>query len=345
MNNAFVRQVEIKRNLITMLAPQFSNPPFSMTYHHESLEEMMILLEDQKTVNAGIDNSTFLVKDGVLGLFKSLASMSESGWSFASSNVVDVLAAVRIGEVLDIQFDTPFSEVFNIERYHFPSGVPDSGYGQFRFHIKEDVVTSTGFKIISSFEVDQEPTSSRLPFFLGFRVYGRKLEEDIEPVWRSLLALSIRYCQEEKWHLSILHTAFSLESIIDILLTQHMQTSRFPQEYIDHILRIGEKRYELHALNEIILQSRLSKKEVNSLSESLNQSVFTKRNKVAHGLASGDSITREDAIDAIIKTVDFIWEFARNFRKDLLITTGARTFENMIDAELIESCMAELKSE
>lgn len=85
-----------------------------------------------------------------------------------------------------------------------------------------------------------------------------------EPVWRSLLGASIKYGAEENWHLSILHAAFALEAVIDMLLHQHVPKG-MPEKYIEHFLRVGEKKYELQAPNEIVLKTRFSKTQVDKL--------------------------------------------------------------------------------
>jgi len=168
----FVRQEEIKRNLVTFVVPQRSHPPYAAGYHYLPFDDIHDYLEDDTEISDGI--FTFKVKDGVLGTFEMVAMMhKEFSWSFASSKVVDVLAAVRIGETIEVKFDQPFNEIYGISRYHFPSGIPDSGYGQYRIHLCEDSVTPNGFIIVSSFEGEQTPTLSRLPFFFGFRVFGQ----------------------------------------------------------------------------------------------------------------------------------------------------------------------------
>jgi hypothetical protein len=341
MADEFIKQYEIQRNLVSVVVPQETNPPNRFSFHHFVYDQEQHPLNDDAEISDGI--RTFKIKDGVLGAFETVAwPHFEFGWSFASSKIVDVLAAVKIGETLDVKFVSPFGEVYKISRYHFPSGVADSGYGQYRIHICEDVVRPSGFRIVSSFEEGQEPTKSRLPFFFGFRVFGSEEGTDADLIWRSFLGLSIRYCQEEKWHLSILHSAFCLESFIDTLLKNRMLNGGLPEDYIEHILRVGEKRDEFQALNEMLLKDRFKEKEINRRYDDVNKKVFKKRNSLAHGKSSDTSITNSDAIEAIRTVVAFVWDFDEGSRRNLLIVTGPTSFERMIDDSLLQACKGEI---
>jgi len=340
MDSAFIRQMEVDRNEISLLIPQTSQPPSRFSFYYVPQHQIEELLKDGSEVATG--TLSFKARDGVLGLFETVSmSHSEFGWSFASSRVLAVLAAIKIGETIDVKFDRRFEEIYRISKSHFPPGIPDSGYSTYRIHVCEDVVRPDGFRIVSSFEEGQEPIKSRLPFFFGFRIFGRDLDGAPEPIWRSFLALSIRYCQELRWHLSLLHSAFCAESFLDTLLKTRMLGGGLSEDYIEHILRVGEKRDEFQAINQMLLNGGLSKKEANKLYEDVNKRVFSKRNKLAHGSASSADITQEDAVGAINRVVSLIWDFDPSARTHLLITTGSTGPQSLIDEDFIQSCTDE----
>lgn len=337
MTEKFIRQDEADRNKVTLLIPQTSAPPVHYSFHYIPQESVEDLLEDGAEIS--IDAYRFKIKDGILGVFETVAlSASDFGWSFSSSRALDVLAAVKIGETINVRFDVPFGEVYKISRSQFPSGVLNCGYGKYKFHLTETAIRPEGFSIVSSFEEGQEPTDSRLPFFFGFRVFGSRLDATPEPIWRTFLASSIRYSQEEKWHLSILHSAFCLESFLDTLLKQKLSDGGISDEYIDHILRVGEKRDEFQAINKMILNNRFTRSQVNKLYEQTNRSVFTKRNGIAHGRTPIGAINSQDALEAIRSTISLIWDFDRQSRSQLLIVVGGTKYELMIDEELLADC-------
>jgi hypothetical protein len=336
---AFVRQSELLRHDVSLVIPQACQPPSRFSFHYIPQDNIDRLLEDDAEIDTGF--LTLKVSDGVLGLFETVSmSHNEFGWSFASSRVVDVLAAIRVGETLDIELERPFGEIYKITRSHFPPGIPDSGYGLFRVHICEDAVTPAGFRIVSSFEEGQVPTRSRLPFFFGFRVFGTDPNSASEPVWRTFLRLSILYCQDARWHLSVLHSAFCIESFIDALLKNKILLG-VAESYIEHILRVGDKRNEFNAINEMLLKRKLTGKQVNRLYEDVNSRIFKKRNGLAHGGTLSQSITQADALDAIRCAVSLIWNFDPSSRSRLLIVTGSSGPQSMIDAELIDRCLNE----
>lgn len=336
----FVRQRIVDRNLVSLFVPQDSNPPHQVRYHYIPYDEAITLLDDGALVSDGIFE--FLFKEGVLGLFQlTIEGHNEHAWNFVSTQVIDVLVAVKIGEVSYISFKEPFKKIYNVQKYRFPSGVQESGYGRYRFHVSEDLVSGKGFKVMSSFETGEVGTKSRLPFFFGFRCFGQQAETPNEPVWKIFLLDAVKYSQQSQWHISVLHSAFALESFLDSLLNHHLQSCGIHDAYIEHVLRVGDRKEELHAINQMILSDKYTKSKVESIYKNLNKKVFTIRNGLAHGRSELGSITRDVAHKALLCVTETIWDFSASERKHLLATTGPIQFEQMIDQELIQSCQLE----
>lgn len=194
-----------------------------------------------------------------------------------------------------------------------------------------------GFRVVSAFEPQSKRTSSRLPFFVGFRIFGSAEYDEEYPVWRELLGQAVRETLFQRWQYSLLYTAFSLESFIDERMADKLDASSLSDAYIEHILRVGQKSYELHALNSP--ERRLSKNQVNKSYEKLNEHVFTPRNRLAHGKKKGTDITAEMAVQAIKSTVEFVWDWGDKASRSLLLPRmSVAGFEAMIDAELLKSC-------
>lgn len=311
----------------------------SYSYHYIDYPPDEALFADGATIDTGIYE--FTVRDAIIGVFDQPAfEGNDFYWSFPTTSQVDVLAALRIGETFDVDFEEELEEAYHVVRYHFPSGVPDSGYGEYAVHLGIDPLSRQGFRVVSAYEPQSKRTNSRLPFFFGFRVFGKSKEDQGYPVWRELLGQAVREILFGRWHYSLLYTAFSLESFIDKRLADMLDKSGVGDVYIEHALRVGEKESELHALN--APENRFSKSKVQSTYKKLNKHIFKHRNNLAHGRVPGTDITEEIAVQAIRTAVEFVWDWDRSARPLLLVQMSPGSFEAMIDDELIKSCQDEV---
>jgi len=120
------------------------------------------------------------------------------------------------------------------------------------------------------------------------------------------------------------------------MLSDKLTVSEVGEAYIDHILRVGEKRYELHVLN----NRGLSRTAVNNLAEKLNETIFTPRNKLAHGKTMGSDITSELAVQAVKTAVEFMWDWSPAARP-WLFNKVKIVREELIDDDLLRACRAD----
>src|SRR5207248_6586733 len=96
------RQVATPLVAVTLVVPQVTHAS-SVRYHYIPIAETIQKLNDGAGTSNGIHS--FLVRDGVLGLFELNPRMPGGfDWAFADSQVVDVLAAIRIGYTMDVRF-------------------------------------------------------------------------------------------------------------------------------------------------------------------------------------------------------------------------------------------------
>jgi hypothetical protein len=290
-DSTFSRQRSAEPTHIGLVIPQTSEPGvFIHQFEYVKWPVDPSLLTDDAAIDTG--GYTFKVRDAVVGVF-GLARWAHFDfcWSFSSNAQRDILAALRIGQTFDIQFDEPLEEAFHVIRYHVRPGVPNSGYGEYAVHLGLDPPRPDGLRIVSSFEPQSERTESRLPFFFGFRVFGTAVGNERPPVWRELLAAAVRQAAYQRWAHSLLYTAFSLESFIDRQLADRLEAANLGEAYIDHVLQVGERRTELAALN--FAKQRISNSALNKLIERLNSHVFTPRNRVAHGKLADREISAD----------------------------------------------------
>lgn len=309
--------------------------PGKFGFHYIDWPPDQSVLADEAEVDSGV--YTFKVKDAVIGVFD-LARWGhqEFCWSFSSNAQRDVLAALRIGETFDVLFDEPLEEAFHVLQYHFPSGVPNSGYGEYAVHLAVDPPRSDGFRIVSAFEPQSRRTESRLPFFFGFRVFGTAVGSDPLPVWRTLLSAAVRQAAHGRWAHCLLYTAFSLESFIDQRLGEQLSSANFGDDYIEEVLRVANRAAELSALNS--LTPRLSKASVKKLAQRLNEAVFTPRNRLAHGKLTDKAADSETAVNALKTTVEFVWDWDSASRALLVTPLHASSLEALVDTALLEAC-------
>jgi hypothetical protein len=314
-----------------------SEPPNRFSFHYVESPIEGSLLEDGVTIDSGVYE--FSVRDAVLGVFDlPVFENQEFYWSFSSDCWLDILVAAKIGETLDIVLKQPFKDVFHVRKSHFPSGVPDCGYGEYAVHLTIDSLGPEWFRVVSSFEPQSKRTSSRLPFFFGFRVYGKRTTDPVHPIWRELLADAVRQALHGRWQHALLYTAFALEAFIDKQLAERLRLSHVSEDYIDHILQLGERKQELQALNEF--GPRFPKKQVNKTADRLNADVFGPRNRVAHA-KTFDEGTPEQFAHALKTAVAFIWDWDATARHLLAPVLPVNSFESMIDEQLIADCQSE----
>jgi len=276
----------------------------------------------------------FAVKDAVLAVYDLQAfENDEFCWSFATTDQTVVLAALKIGETFDVKIKRPFRRVSHISRSHFSPGVPDSGYGKFPIHICNNDPRKDWFRITTSYEPGSERTESRLPFFFGFKLFGFR-NQDRRPMWRKFLSDAVIFAQNGDWGTGLMYVAFSLESFIDMLLIRAYKPSKFPVVYEDHLLRVGEKREELHALCHTIL----GRKDINKLYDLLNTNIFTLRNSIAHGRKNSEDITSDQYVLSIKTAVKFIWDLDNSSRKLLIPVMHLCDPSSLINHTLINNC-------
>lgn len=323
----------------TLALPTPSDPPSRFAFHYEKCPVASSQLEDGATINDGTYEYAF--RDAVLGVFDlAIFQDDEFSWSFSSPSQTDVLLAIKVGETIDVRFREEFERVDHVLKYHFPPGVPNSGYGQFPIHITVDSLTPQGFRIVSSYEPQSKKTDSRLPFFFGFRVFGRRHTVPDFPIWRELLSQAVRHTVSRRWDHALLSAAFSLESFIDNRLRRMLAVSDVGDSYINHLLQVADRRFELHALNNEA--GRLSQSAVNKLNEGLNRDVFSPRNNLAHGAILAADISQELVLKAIKKTVEFIWDWGPSAREWLLVVVNASGINRLNDDVLLYSCETEV---
>lgn len=334
-----IMKPEIAANLqhlgLDMKTP--SEPPHRFSFHYVDAPIDASLLEDGAVIDSGIYE--FSVRDAMLAIFDLPRFQDDVFcWSLSSTHWVEVLAATKIGETLDVTFEQPFEQAFYVAKSHFPSGVPNCGYGKYAVQLGVDVLRPNWFRVVSSFEPQSERTDSRLPFFFGLRVYGRRATDQKFPVWRELLSDAVRQALYGRWQHALLYIAFALEAFIDQRLTERLQLSGLGENYTNHVLRVGERKDELRALNNF--GPRLSKSGVDKTSARLNSDVFTPRNQIAHGKTL-DAGTPEHFVRALKATVEFIWDWDITVRHLLVPVLPAGSPESMIDEQLLADCQSE----
>ena len=312
--------------------PPPTNPPNSFHFHYIDYPFSKGMFEDYHRINNGIYE--FLLKDALIGVYD-LHSFQDNEfcWSYATTDQTVILAALNIGETFDVKLKKPYKRILHISKYHFPPGVPNSGYSQYPIHVSVDEPRDNWFRITTSYEPGSTKSMSRLPFFFGFRLYGFR-NEDKRPIWRKFLSDAAIYVQSKDWGTALIHVAFALESFVDTILMSIFEKSDFGESYQNHLLRVGEKREEFHAL----LHSRMRKREINKLYEKVNDAIFKLRNNIAHGKESRESINSEQYITAIKIAVEIIWDLDKGARKYLIPIMQPLDPSSLIDQQLIKNC-------
>lgn len=306
------------------------------SFHYMDYPPDGVLLKDGATAEGG--GYEFVFRDAVMAIFdQPYSGPNEFAWWFSTTGMTEILAAVRVGETLDVRFKEELEEAHRVTKYHFPSGVPDSGYGEYAFDTSIEYLTNQGFRIFSSYEPGSKRTDSRLPFFSGFRVFGKAKDDEELPIWRQLLGQAVREAMFGRWQYCVLYTAVSVESFVDERLTAMLSSSAISDAYVEHILKVGERQVELHALN--AQQGKFSNTRVNKIKSTLDDHIFTPRNGLVHARAKRPDITQETAVRAIKTAVEFVWDWDADARLLLIPRMSpALGSEAMIDDALLEAC-------
>jgi hypothetical protein len=312
--------------------PPPTSRPNSFHFHYINYPFSKHIFEDGQKLNNGIYE--FLLKDALIGVYD-LQSFQDDEfcWSFATTDQAVILAALNIGETFDVKLKKPYKRILHISKYHFPPGVPNSGYGKYPIHVSVDEPRENGFRITTSYEPGSTKIMSRLPFFFGFRIYGFR-NEDKRPIWRKFLSDAATYAQSKDWGTALIHVAFALESFIDTILMSIFEKSDFGESYQSHLLRVGEKREEFHAL----LHNRMNKTQINRLYEKVNGAIFKPRNNIAHGKENRESINSGQYITAIKTAVETIWDLDKRAREYLIPIMQPLHPSSLIDQQLIKNC-------
>lgn len=312
---------------------QPTNPPHTFAFHYIDYPIDNDILEDNVLIDNGIYE--FSMRDALIQTFDLQAfSNDEFCWSFATSDQLIVLTALDVGNSFDVKFDTRFEKVSYILKYHFPSGVENSGYGKYPIHVTVDSIRPDGFRVVSCYEPDSDRARSMLPFFFGFRVFGFRGRHDDIPIWRQFLSEAVIQALHKQWGIALIYTAFGLESFIDHKLIEALAPAKLSQDYIDHMLRVGEKRNEFYAL----FHSHMSKKEINKYYDKVNASVFKPRNEIAHGIRNTNTVSQDQYIESIKCVISFIWDLDKKSRMHLLPVMHQLSPESLIDNDIKESC-------
>jgi len=131
-----------------------------------------------------------------------------------------------------------------------------------------------------------------------------------------------------------MHVAFALESFIDVSLLAMLRKSKLGDSYQDHLLRVGEKREEFHAL----LHQTKPSKEINRYYDKVNKHIFRIRNKIAHGYMRRESVNSDQFVKAVKIAVEFIWDYNHNSRRYLIPVMHLLDPSKLIDQQIIKNC-------
>lgn len=321
-------------NVATLVGPHPlpTESPHSFRFHYVDYPFRKDVFENDCKISDGIYE--FLFKDALLGVYD-LQSFQDDEfcWSFATTDQTIVIAALNVGETFDVKLKKPFKKILHISKYHFPPEVPNNEYGQFPIHVSVDQPQADWFRIVTAYEPGAKKSNSRLPFIFGFKIYGFR-SENKRPVWRKFLSDATIYAQSRDWGTALVHVAFALESFIDTRLLSILDKSDLGDSYQNHLLRVGEKREEFHAL----MHRVKVKKDIKKIYEKINKAIFQLRNNIAHGKKSRESISPYQYVIAIKMAVEFIWDLDKDSRSQLLPIMYQIDPSSLIDQQLIKNC-------
>lgn len=181
-----------------------TNPPHSYAFHYIVYPIDEGLLEDDVLIDNGIYE--FSIREALIQTFDlQTFSDDEFCWSFAAPDQLIVLAALEVGNSFDVKFNRQFKKVSHILKYHFPSGVENSGYGQYPIHVTVDSIRPDGFRVVSCYEPGTDRAQSRLPFFFGFRVFGFRGNQNDTPIWRQFLSNAVIHALYKRWGTALIY--------------------------------------------------------------------------------------------------------------------------------------------
>lgn len=258
---------------------------------------------------------------------------SHACYEFASPNQMLVLAAVKIGETLDVKLQVQFDKVNHMQKYSIPPGIPDSGYGQYPVHICSELTDKKDLRIVSSFEENTTHTTSRLPFFYVFRIYGQIAPNSIPP-WRQLLSDSVIYAHKNDWGMGLLFLAIAFEEFLNSSLILRLENSGFDEAYINESLN----KLNIYGKFHSVYSKVDNKKQVNRYYDTINKLLFQKRNKIAHAKSSTSTFERDEYLSALKECLTFIYQFSPNSRNLLFPVHYSEDMNDLIDEQLINDC-------
>ncbi|QDT36215.1 hypothetical protein [Stratiformator vulcanicus] len=305
-------------------------------------------LSGDETLSDGI--YSFTLRDAVVETYE-VRSLSLPGFEdhYIASCQRNVLAAIKVGEPLDIIFDDPLESPTSIQKHHFPARNPnapnarvrESGYGQFPIRIEALSLSDRGFSIISCFEDHYRTTTSRLPFFFGFAVAGTSTTEAQWPMWRTLLKRAMHEASRQRYAMAVLHATFAVESFIDETISQLLEVASLTEKFCEEIIvstRLIAKIGQL--INSV--DRHYSQNQISRVQRKLQNHLFSPRNRIAHGRIDPHQISQSMATQAVKTAVEFVWDWSGEDGRRLLIPWSFETnFAAMIDAQLINACTAE----
>jgi hypothetical protein len=299
--------------------PQCSRPPVNYKLNSHPIEHAKVLLSDGSEL-ACWANHTYNVRDGILlALSQPSFSGNDIVWAFTATSERQGLVDLKIGEVEEVVFDEPFEEVFYVTKSHVPPRLARKDSGLYKFQICVDVLSREGFKFISSYYSDSPRTNDEECFMIGWNAYGRMKDDPMPPIWRRMLANAHIHLLSGVWYLALLEAAFCLESFFDGLLSAELSSRKIPDNYIKHVLRVGERKYEIRAIRELRDYPPLSFSRIENWIGEIDRNVFTPRNSLAHGKCGSAEITREAARAAVMTVQEAIWDWDIDSRKWLLL--------------------------
>lgn len=313
-------------------SPPPTNVPHSFRFHYIDHPFEKDVFENNFKLSDGIYEFSF--KEALLGVYDLQSFQNnEFCWSFATTDQTVVLAALKVGEKFDVKLKKPFKKILKILKINFHLGHPYCRFGQSPIHVSIEQTHTDWFRIISAYEPGQKKGNSSNRFVSAFRIFGFRRKSRL-PVWRKFLSDATLYAQTKDWGTALIHVAFALESFIDTRLLHKLKRSDLGDKYQDHLLRIGEKRAEFHSL----MHKERSEKDINRLSDKINKTVFSLRNKIAHGYQTRESISSDQYVSAIKTTVEFMWDLDKNSRPHLLPIMYFKEPDDLIDQNFTKNC-------
>ncbi len=307
------------------MAPDYISTPFPKK-----------IFEDGYILKNGVYQRS--LKDAVLDIYN-LQSLKNDVfiWSFASTDQLFILAALRIGETFHLKLRYPFKKVSHISKTYSNWGMPIPDYGQYPFHVTVDNITGKSFDVITSWKAKKPRSQSRLPFIMCFQVFGFR-KSNKHPLWRRFLSDATIFAQKSEWGIALLHIAFALESFIDSQFSQKLKKIDLGTGFNRYLANTRGKKEKTHLL---LHQSFAFSKIEELFKNKLLGEVFSIRNDIAHGKITHDSITSMQYINALKTAVEFIWDSDKKSRHLLIPIWHHMDGNQLIDDKLFNDCQNE----